>query len=400
MKSSSTALRTTALCATIQAIGGGLGWSALPALMPAISRDLGISHAMGGLVWGAASLGIALASPFGGAAVDRFGPRRVACAALVFGALACAARATVHGPWGLAVTMLAFGAHIGFVAPAIPKALAADVEPAKLARANGVALLGYTLGTALTVLVAGAWLAPALGGWRPTMIVASVAMLGAAAAWGALLGDRPVLMKHAGLGAALALARNGALRRIAAMHFLLFGGYLSLLGMLPRLLTERGLPPSRVGVAVATWLACAGVANAVGPAISDRLKRRRIVLVAGAAVAGLALAGFAAAPPSGALAWLSLAARGGGCVAPLLLAMPAEVEGVGPARLGAALGLLMLVGQMGGFVLPMIAGLVAQSGSMTAAVAFLALAHLAILVPASGVVDARDTVGGALPARS
>jgi MFS family permease len=395
-----TGLRTTALCAGVQAIGGGLGWSAVPALMPTISRDLGISHAMGGVVWGAASLGIALASPFGGAAVDRFGPRKVASAALAFGALACAARALVHGPWGLAATMLAFGAHIGFTAPAIPKALAAEVEPSKLARANGLALLGYTLGTALTVLVAGAWLAPALGGWRPTMVLAAVAMLGAAVAWGTLLTDRRVAFKHAGLRATFALARNGALLRIAAMHFLLFGGYLALLGMLPRLLVERGMPLSRVGIAVATWLACAGIANVVGPAISDRLRRRRVVLVGGAAVAGLALAGFAAAPASSALACLSIAALGGGCVAPLLFAMPAELEGVGPARVGAALGLLMLVGQMGGFVLPMVAGVVAQSGNVTAALAFLAVVHLAILVPASGVVDGRDVEREPLAART
>src|SRR5215472_5721837 len=129
-------VRTTALCAAVQAVGGGLGWSVLPPLMPVIAKELGISHAMGGVVWGAASLGIALASPLGGAAVDRYGPRRVAGVAMAVGAMACAARAWVSSPWTLALTMLLFGAHIGFSAPAIPKALAAHVAPARLARAN------------------------------------------------------------------------------------------------------------------------------------------------------------------------------------------------------------------------------------------------------------------------
>src|SRR6202035_2500413 len=83
---STAAARTTALCAMVQAVGGGLGWSVLPPLMPTIARELGISHAMGGVVWGAASLGVALSSLLGGAAVDRFGPRRVAGLALVAGA--------------------------------------------------------------------------------------------------------------------------------------------------------------------------------------------------------------------------------------------------------------------------------------------------------------------------
>src|SRR5450755_3593154 len=69
---------TTAMCALLQAVGGGLGWSLVPASMPEIARDLKLGHASAGAVFGAASLGIALASPLGGAAVDRFGARRTA----------------------------------------------------------------------------------------------------------------------------------------------------------------------------------------------------------------------------------------------------------------------------------------------------------------------------------
>src|SRR5262249_35149059 len=106
------------LCAAVQGIGGGLGWSSMPALMPSIAKDLGLGHTASGFVLGAASLGIALASPVGGAAVDRYGARRVAGFALLFGALSCAARAFGAGTWSLAATMLFFGIHIGFTAPA------------------------------------------------------------------------------------------------------------------------------------------------------------------------------------------------------------------------------------------------------------------------------------------
>jgi MFS family permease len=382
--------RTTALCAATQAVGGGLGWSVLPPLMPRIAHELGISHAMGGLVWGAASLGIAIASPFGGAAVDRFGPRRAAGFALLAGAIACAARAWVVGPWSLAAAMLVFGAHIGFCAPAVPKALAGHVPPSRLARANGVALAGYTLGTAATVYLAPTVLLPLAGGWRPTMIVAAVAMALMAFAWLALARDGRAAGGHASLADVLRLTRNGRLMRVAAMQFLLFGGYLALLGMLPRTLVESGMTPGRVGLAVATWLAAAAVANYAGPWLSDRIGRRRPVLVAGSAVAGLAL-GAMAVVPSAALPLLVVAALGGGCVAPLLFAMPAEIDGVGAARVGAALGLLTLVGQLGGFLLPTMAGSAAQAGGLTGAIGALALAHLAILVPALGVRDTRTS---------
>ena len=71
----------------LQAIGGGLGWSIMPATMPVIAKELGLGHGASGFIFGAASLGIALASPVGGAAVDRFGARRVAGIAMLAGAL-------------------------------------------------------------------------------------------------------------------------------------------------------------------------------------------------------------------------------------------------------------------------------------------------------------------------
>jgi MFS family permease len=381
--------RTTALCAMVQAVGGGLGWSVLPALMPAMAKELGISHAMGGFVWGAASLGIALASLAGGAAVDRFGPRRVAALALLAGAAACAARALATGPWSLAAAMLVFGAHIGFCAPAIPKALAAHVPLARLARANGVALVGYTLGTAVTVVVAPTVLAPLFGGWRGTMLVAAGAMVVAAGVWWAFVRDGRSVGSHAPFVEVLRLARNPRLLRVAAMHFLLFGGYLAMLGMLPRTLLEGGMPATRVGVAIAAWLTAAAFANYFGPWLSDRLGRRRPVLVGGAAVAGLSLAAMAIAPASATVPLLVTAALGGGCVAPLLFALPAELEGVGPTRVGAALGLLVLVGQMGGFLLPSLTGLLTGWAGLSGAIGGLAVVHLLILAPALGMRDTR-----------
>lgn len=375
--------RAVALATTLQAVGGGLGWSAMPPLMPEIGEELGVTHAMHGLVWGAASLGIALASPLGGAAVDRFGPRRVAAAGMVVGAVACALRVVAVGPWSLAAIMLLFGMHIAFVAPSIPKALASHVAPAKLARANGAALLGYTLGTALTVLVARTWLAPMLGGWRHVMLFAAVAMVLAAGAWAALLRDRGVTAPHAHLSEGFALLRLPELRRVAAMHFLLFGGYLALLGLLPRALMAFGLEPTEVGLAVAGWLACAGVANFTGPVVAERVGRGTVILT-GSIVAGTALALLAMLPTHP--AWLlGIAAMGGGAFAPLLMTYPLEIQGIGLLKAGAAVGLLTLVGQLGGFLLPVIAStLVGEQARFDHALAFLAIAHFVIAVPALG----------------
>lgn len=374
-------ISTILLCAAVQGVGGGLGWSLLPPLMPQIAGDLHIGHAMGGLIWGAAPLGIALASPVGGVAVDRYGPRLVAGIAMLVGALACASRAVVVGPWSLALSMLIFGLHIGFAGPSVPKALVQHLAPHKVARANGLAVFTYTMGTAATVLFARTHLAPAFGGWRNLMIAAGVAMALVGVLWLIVVRDRAMAGGHAKLGEIIRLVGNRQLLRVAFMHFLLFGGYLTMLGLLPRALLEAGLPGTEVGIAIASWLAVAGVANFAGPWLSDRIGRRKPLFLVGAMVAGLALAGFAAFQSP----WfLAIAAIGGGCFAPLLLTTPLEMRGVGPARAGAALGLLMLVGQIGGFVLPIAAGTILAGSGLVTALAMLAVAHALIMIPALG----------------
>ena len=386
----------TALAGAMQGVGGGLGWSLLPPLMPDIAADLSISHAMGGVVWGAAPFGIAVAAPMGGAAVDRWGARWVAGLAIMVGALACASRALATGPWTMAIAMLGFGLHVGFVAPAIPKILASHVPLQNLGRANGIALICYTFGTAITVLVARTWLAPMLGGWRMAMVAAGVAMVLTGLLWLWLVRYRAALSRHAGLADVLKLAKNAQLMRVAGIQLLLFGGYLALLGSLPRLLTDAGMSASEVGVAVASWLGVAGVANLGGAWLSDKVGLRRPFIIGGAMLSAAALGIMAIVPGSPGL-WLAVAAIGGGCFAPLVLTLPLELPGVGVSRAGAALGLLLLVGQLGGFLLPVATGAVAGAGGFSAALGLLAFAHLLIVVPAMGLMEtgSRARVGAA-----
>ncbi len=127
------------------------------------------------------------------------------------------------------------------------------------------------------------------------------------------------------------------------MHFCLFGGYLALLGTLPRSLLEAGFTAPQMGLAVAGWLVAAALGNALGPILSDRFGARKPFILAGSALAATALGVLALHPTGTALVLLGVAALGGGCFAPLLLTLPLELPGVGPAKAGAAIGLLMLV---------------------------------------------------------
>jgi nitrate/nitrite transporter NarK len=250
------------------------------------------------------------------------------------------------------------------------------------------------------MLVTRTVLLPLFGGWRPLMVGAGAVMAVTAMVWLALVRDGVTLSRHAKVSDSLALAKDGQIRRVAAMHFLVFGGYLALLSLLPRALVESGMSLTKVGAAIATWLVFAGVANYAGPWLGDVLNVRRPLFVGGAVLAAAALAGVAVAAavaPGKIPFFLAIAAIGGGSFAPLLLTLPLELEGVGPARAGAALGLLMLVGQAGGFLLPTVSGAMAQAFGSPSALALLALTHLLVVLPALGLPRGRGPLASSLP---
>ena len=196
--------------------------------------------------------------------------------------------------------------------------------------------------------------------------------------------ERAVPSHRAPIRDVFRLAADRQLLRIAGVHFLLFGGYLATLGLLPRVLLAAGLPATEVGGVIASWLVAAGIANFAGPWLSDRIGRRRPLVLVGAAVAGCGLLGVALLPPSATIVCLVVAALGGGAFAPLLMVMPVELPTVGAAKAGAAMGLLMLVGQAGGALIAVGTGAVAAASGYDAAMLLLAGLHLAIVGVAQG----------------
>src|SRR5258708_31772851 len=106
------------------------------------------------------------------------------------------------------------------------------------------------------------------------MIATSGAMALTAVLWLALVRDRTVRLPHARLRDVFALAANPAVRNVGAVHFLLFGGYLALLGILPRALLRAGLPPRPATIAIAAWLTPAPRPHFVWPLLSDPPGRR------------------------------------------------------------------------------------------------------------------------------
>jgi MFS family permease len=351
---------TVAVSALVQGVAGGLGWSSMAAAL----AQSGLSPLESAVVWASGPLGIALASLAGGRAVDRFGARKVGTLGLLVGAVACAARADASSVFALAAWMLVFGAQIGFVAPAISRAMVDAVPASRLSSANRSLLPLFGLGTLASFFLVGAESGL-------VMLAIAAAMLALSGLW-FVATDADVARSTPSVSPSelKSLLQNRGVRRVAAMQFLVFGSYLAVVPLLGRILGTG---------AVITWLSAAIVGNVVSARLSEGFGLRRPFVLIGAGLA--AVGGAALAAGAGTLGLIAFG-FGGGLVASVVISLPLELSYVGSPRLGAALGVVLMVGQLGGVLLPLTGAVALQHGGPAAFFGAFAIAHLLILFPA------------------
>jgi NNP family nitrate/nitrite transporter-like MFS transporter len=353
---------------------GGVGWYYIIMLVSEVRADLDIGIGEWGLLWSGISLGVLLSSIPGGALGDRFGVRRLVASGLVVSGSALLLRATAGQFLTMLLTMILFGVGLGVASTNVPKALGTWFPANKLGLANGLALAGLGAGQAcaalLTVPVAGR-----LGGWRLLTLILGAVLIGAAVYWWLAVretaprfprGDAPRQPRPA-------VARVLRIRQIwilGSCYALFLGGLLGAIGYLPTYLTSvRGLSPQSAGIVIslAPWTFVIG--SALLPALSDRVKMRGVVY--GTGIIGSALfvlghvyfGGFALAMVS-ALFGLSAGAVG------ILFVVPVEMNRVGPALAGTAIGVIVSAGFLGGSVLPALGMSLAESRPVTGMVFF------------------------------
>ncbi|OPY73653.1 MAG: Hexuronate transporter [Syntrophorhabdus sp. PtaU1.Bin058] len=378
---------TVVMACLAQIAGGGLGWSSLPPLMPAIAVELSISHTMDGVIWGAVPLGVALLSILGGAAVDRYGARLIGFLSIFAGAVTVGIRGMLYDAWSLALTMLIFGISIAFQSPTIPKTLADHILPERLGAANGWTTLALAAGQAFVMISAVGLFVPLFGGWRPFQVAAGAVMAAVAVAWFVFVRDRSKNSEDLDIKGVLGFAKDRQMVRLTTIFFLQFGGYLVMLGLLPHILSGSGLSPDAIAIAISAWLVTVGLCNFLGAWWSDRIGLRRPFMLYGAILCGISLAVLAFLPASAAIWLLIIAGAGSGIFGALLYAIPAEMPGIGLERMGSAIGFMMVFSQVATFILSVITGAAADAGGLRAALLVLACAHFAIIIPARKLLE-------------
>lgn len=164
--------------------GGAISYldrAALSVAAPLIAKALDLDAAHLGIVFSVFFLGYAPMSFIGGAAADRFGPRRVLLIAMTVWSIACGGTAAATTLVFLIVIRLIFGMGEGpFCATAV-KMVSNRFEPDRQASAIGLAYAGQPLGAALAGPIVG--VVATMYGWRASFLVIACSGLGWVLLW-------------------------------------------------------------------------------------------------------------------------------------------------------------------------------------------------------------------------
>jgi MFS transporter, CP family, cyanate transporter len=326
-----TALFVASLALRPQLVGVG-------PLLPDVEADLGVSHAVAGLLGTIPVMCMAVFAP-AAAPLTAWASLRTAIAACVFGVAAFGlARAAAPGAGLVLALTLPVGVGIAVAGALLPVAVKARFAE-RPAFATGVYTTGLSVGAALASALA-VPLADAFGGWRGALAAFSAATVVLAIGW--LLLSRGTWTSRAAERAPRLPVRRGIVWWIVAVFGLQSAIFYAFVSWMPDAFQERGWSAATAGALAAVFGLAALPVGLLVPWLADRAGSRRLWLVGASAVTVVGMLGLAALPGA-AFAWATIAGAAIGAVFPLSLTLCLDVAH-GPADAGAVSALVLLGG--------------------------------------------------------
>jgi len=344
-------------------------------LLPSIQEDLGVAHAVAGLLGTIPVLCMGLFAPAAPFLSGRIGSRRAVAAALgLIGAFGIA-RAVVPGAAGVVLLTFPVGVGMGLAGAMLPVAVKERVAD-RPGFATGIYTTGITIGSAVAAALA-VPLAHAAGGWRTPLVLFSVVSAVLAGLWLWLTREEPRHVRTNLRPLKLPLRDPLAWRLVTAFFLMSFVFY-GLNSWLPDVYVERGWRESSAGELLAVLNTVTIPCGLLVAWAADLWGTRRQWL-AGAALLQLAgLLGVVLLPAAG-WAWAVLVGVAIGPLFPLTMTLPLDAA-ERPAEVAALAGMMLGVGYTLSATSPLLLGAVRDLAGGFEAVLWVLVAAGALLV--------------------
>jgi cyanate permease len=346
----------------------GLTVAAMAPLVAPIREALGMSDSAMGSVLGAWPLVYIVAALPCGAALERFGARRVLTVAAGVIGTSCALRAFAVDPVSLFLAVALFGIGGPLVSVGAPKLVAQHFTGRDRGFAMGIYLTGPALGSVTALALTNAVLMPAVdGNWRAVLLIYAGVSVAAGATWH-LVSAR--MKEHAasaggtgGLGAQIqvfaGLLRRPVVQVVLVMSVATFFLNHGLNNWLPEILRRSGMSAEAAGY----WAAIPVLVGVLGSLTIPRLAlphRRLWMLLALIAAAATATALLHLPAGPGLASGLVLQGIVRSSLMTLLMLVLIEAEGIGSKHAGSASALFFSAAEIGGVLGPVTLGVTAD----------------------------------------
>ena len=348
-------------------------------LLPSIQSDLGISHAVAGLLGTIPVLCMGLFAPPAPFLSGRIGSRRAIGAAVALIGVFGVVRAISPGAIAVIALTVPIGVGMGLGNALLPVAVKERFSD-KPGFTTGVYAMGITAGATISAAIA-VPLADAAGGWRTPLLVIGIVSTVLAAVW-IWLTRRDSAHVRTDVRPLKLPWRNPLGWRLVAAFSLMSFVFYGLNSWLPDSYVERGWSESSAGALLAVFSA---VSIPVGFAVAwaaDHVGTRRGWLTASAALQLATLVGIVLLPSAGWL-WAVLLGLSIGPLFPLTMTLPLDAAD-GPAEVAALAGMMLGVGYVLSSTGPLLRGAVRDLTGGFDAVLWVLVAVAALLL----VVDA------------
>lgn len=346
-----------------------------------LQTDLGMSHAVAGLLGTIPILCMGLLAPFGPVLAASIGPRlgAAACVALIgsFGLI----RAVAPETTSVLVATLGMGVGMALVGPILSMTVRGRA-PDHPAAGTGAYVAGMIIGGSIAA-AAVVPLADGLGGWRPAFAVVAAAAAISLVAWLVLLPadaggrSRPTLPR-------LPWRRPSAwlLGLVFASQSTLFYGSIT---WLASAYIERGWTAGQAAGLIAFFNGIGLLASLSVPIFADRIGARRTQMTGAAILAVIGSLAVVLTPGEGAGSALAFAATamlgfGIGVFFPLVLTLPVDIARE-PAEAASLTALMLLAGYLISSVAPVALGFLRDATGSFDAVLWALVGIAAFMVP-------------------